>query len=123
MNGTTAVKRLRSDDKSLVMNIEQDSSKNGPVTREQILAAIPHLSNEDAEFVHDAIRRRVVEIRTEKHQTQLRGFQKGDKVFFDTKNGRVSGIVKSVNVKTVSVEHCSDGKKWRVSPGLVKRSI
>lgn len=83
--------------------------------------SIEKMSKEDVEAVYEAARRRVNEFRTEKQQSLLRAFQKGDKVYFSDKAGKmVWGTVKSVNTKTVSVHECSDGQKWRVAPGFLQ---
>jgi len=54
-----------------------------------------------------------------------RSFSKGDKVYFTSnKYGRINGIVKRVNQKTITLENTvsEDGKKWlgwKVSPNLL----
>lgn len=51
-------------------------------------------------------------------------FRRGDRVEFTHPSyGVISGTVKSVNPRTVSVEDTSDGRQgWRVSPGVLRPS-
>lgn len=111
------LKRARSDGD--VGNLDDGRTPN--LSSKQVIASIEMMSQEDAEAVFEAARKRVNGFRMEKHQMMLRAFQKGDKVFFYNKLGKmVWGTVKSVNAKSVSVHECSDGQKWRVSPGLLQ---
>ena len=52
-----------------------------------------------------------------------RNYRAGDKVEFESrKNGpMIQGVVKTVNVKTVSLHHCSDGRKWKVDFSYLKK--
>jgi len=52
--------------------------------------------------------------------TGLSRFSVGQRVEF-TKTGKViQGTVERLNVKTASLMDCSDGLRWRVSPGLLR---
>lgn len=49
------------------------------------------------------------------------GFKVGDKVTFDAKGQWVTGYVKRVNRKTISVQPSNgETRYWRVSPGLLR---
>jgi hypothetical protein len=49
------------------------------------------------------------------------GWKPGDKVAFDAKGKTVTGYIKRVNVKSISVQPLGGGSRyWRVSPGVLR---
>jgi|GEM_PF-4099268 len=47
-------------------------------------------------------------------------YAEGDVVSFAHKGRLMTGTVRCVNAKTLSLENCSDGRKWRVGYGCVQ---
>jgi hypothetical protein len=64
-----------------------------------------------------------LKVREEKDFFEQRQYRCGEKVSFRDKRGNtITGSVKSVNKRTLSLDHCSDGKRWRVGYGFIEKA-
>ena len=58
----------------------------------------------------------IKEIRTIEAMRERRNYRAGEKVEFTMRGGRViQGVVRKVNVKTLSLHQCTDGRTWKVA--------
>lgn len=65
-----------------------------------------------------------LKLREEKDALERNQHRCGDEVSFRTrKDVLVTGIVKSVNKRTLSLHRCSDGGKWKVAYCFIEKTI
>lgn len=89
------------------------------IDRVSAVEAIKRLSEEDLRFLNRLVVERLKLISQACATTLMTSFAKGDRVGFQTSDGRVlEVIVLRLNKKTVSVI-TDDGHQWNVSPGLL----
>jgi len=82
--------------------------------------AIKRLDEEDLLFLNRLIVERLKLISQVRATGLMAGFTQGDRVGFQTADGRaLEGIVLRLNKKTVSVA-TDDGHRWNVAPGLLR---
>ena len=88
------------------------------ITLEQLEKLISSMTESEARSINAAAVKRINKICRQKTFEKLSMFCVGDKVSFKTQEGKVvTGTVKTVNQKSVTIENCDDGnKRWRVSP-------
>ena len=87
--------------------------------RTSAVEAIKRLGEDDLLFLNKLIVERLKLIHQTRHANQMLEFTKGDRVSFQTSEGKtMEGVVKRLNKKTVSViVDC--GHQWNVSPSLL----
>lgn len=89
------------------------------VDRVSAVEAIKRLNEEDLLFLNELIIERLKLISQARATTLMTKFTKGDRVGFQTPDGRrLEGMVLRLNKKTVSVA-TDDGHQWNVAPGLL----
>ena len=90
------------------------------IDRISAVEAIKRLNEEDLLFLNQLIVERLKLISQAKSTSLMASFTKGDRVGFQTSDGRMlEGIVLRLNKKTVSVA-TDDGHQWNVAPGLLR---
>lgn len=61
--------------------------------------------------------------RKESALKQAVNFKSGDRVYFEDSHGRKhTGVVKRVNIMSLTVKDADDGKMWRVAYDFIKRA-
>jgi hypothetical protein len=81
---------------------------------------IEDLSVEELLELNQIICDRIDELRALQDSEAMRQLQIGNTVSFESKEGRIFGIVIKINRKTVSVLS-QDKRQWKVPPGLLTR--
>jgi len=72
-------------------------------------------TGEELEVMAQMVRDWRLKLREEKEILARAQHRPGDKVSFRTRGGAlVTGIVKTANRRTLSLDQCSDGKRWKV---------
>ena len=90
------------------------------VDRVSAVEAIKRLNEEDLLFLNRLIVERIKLIRQARSTSLMASFTTGDRVGFQTSDGRaLEGIVLRLNKKTVSGA-TDDGHQWNVAPGLLR---
>jgi hypothetical protein len=90
------------------------------VDRLSAIEAIKRLNEEDLLFLNRLIVERLKLIAQARSTKLMIRFTRGDRVGFQTPDGRrLEGIVLRLNKKTVSV-NTDDGRQWNVAPGLLR---
>lgn len=90
------------------------------VDRISAVEAIKRLNEEDLRFLNRLIVERIKLISQARSTSLMATFTRGDRVEFQTSDGRMmEGVVLRLNKKTVSVA-TDDGHQWNVSPGLLR---
>lgn len=90
------------------------------IDRPSAVEAIKRLGEEDLLFLNRLIVERLNLISQARATSLMTSFTKGDRVGFQTPDGRaVEGMVLRLNKKTVSIA-TDDGHQWNVSPGLLR---
>jgi hypothetical protein len=90
------------------------------VDRVSAIEAIKRLNEEDLLFLNRLIVERLNLIYQARSTSLMVRFTKGDRVGFQTSDGRtLEGIVLRLNKKTISVA-ADDGRQWNVAPGLLR---
>ncbi|HQN20537.1 MAG TPA: hypothetical protein PKV86_15405 [Syntrophobacteraceae bacterium] len=90
------------------------------VDRVSAVEAIKRLNEDDLLFLNRMIVERLNLISQAKSTSLMARFTKGDRVGFQSPDGRIlEGIVLRHNKKTVSVA-TDDGRQWNVAPGLLR---
>lgn len=90
------------------------------VDRFSAIEAIKRLDEEDLLFLNQLIVERLKLIAQARATTLMANFSVGDRVSFQTADGRVlKGQVLRLNKKTISVS-TDDGQHWNVAPGLLR---
>jgi len=89
------------------------------IDRVSAVEAIKRLNEEDLRFLNRMIVERLKLISQARATTLMVNFTKGDRVGFQTPDGRnVEGTMLRLNKKTVSIA-TDDGHQWNVAPGLL----
>ena len=90
------------------------------VDRVSAIEAIKRLNEEDLLFLNRLIVERLKLISQARATMLMTSFTKGDRVAFQTPDGRRrEGVVLHLNKKTISVA-TDDGHRWNVAPGLLR---
>jgi hypothetical protein len=90
------------------------------IDRVSAVEAIKRLNEEDLLFLNRVIVERLNLISQAKSTSLMANFTKGDRVGFQSPDGRVlEGVVLRLNKKTVSVA-TDHGHQWNVAPGLLR---
>ena len=90
------------------------------VDRVSAIEAIKRLNEDDLLFLNRLIVERLKLISQARATSLMISFTRGDRVSFQTADGRMfEGIVMRLNKKTVSVA-TDDGHQWNVAPGLLR---
>ena len=90
------------------------------VDRVSAVEAIKRLNEDDLLFLNRLIVERLKLISQARATTLMTSFTRGDRVGFETPDGRtLEGVVLRLNKKTISVA-ASDGSQWNVAPGLLR---
>lgn len=90
------------------------------IDRASAVEAINHLGAEDLAFLNRLIVERLKLISQARSTRLMANFTKGDRVGFQTTDGRmVEGSVMRLNKKTVSIV-TDEGQRWNVAPGLLR---
>lgn len=90
------------------------------VDRVSAVEAIKRLNEEDLLFLNRLIVERLKLISQARATTLMTSFTRGDRVGFETPDGRtLEGVVLRLNKKTITVA-ASDGGQWNVPAGLLR---
>ncbi len=90
------------------------------IDRLSAVEAIKRLGKDDLLFLNRLIVERLKLIAQAEATRQMVRFTEGDRVAFSTADGRmVEGMVLQLNKKTVSLV-ADDGRRWKVSPSLLR---
>ena len=79
-----------------------------------------HLSESELRSLNREIIIRLNFYSESRRKEQLMAFRIGDRVEFDTDQGRIEGLVIRINQKTASI-NADDGRNWRVSPNFLRK--
>jgi hypothetical protein len=83
-----------------------------------VLKAIMEMDADDLREVNKAVRTAFDMVA----QKAAVGIRPGTRVSFHTKGGqRIEGVVVKVNRKSIHLDNCSDGRRWRVAPQLITK--
>lgn len=89
------------------------------VDRVSAVEAIKRLNEEDLLFLNRLIVERLKLISQARATALMTSFTRGDRVAFQTPDGRMlEGMVLRLNKKTISIA-TDDGYRWNVAPGLL----
>jgi hypothetical protein len=89
------------------------------IDRVSAVEAIKRLDEDDLLFLNRLIVERLRLISQARATGLMASFTKGDRVGFQSPDGRaVEGVVLRLNQKTVSIA-TDDGRQWNVAPGLL----
>lgn len=90
------------------------------MTKEQILLALPKLSEQDLREVYENTLDILKHQQTMRQFEATKAFKINDKVFFDSKRGmRVEGTISKINVKSIKVVTANG--IWNVSPSMLQK--
>lgn len=99
------------------------STKHTIVDRELFIQALRHMGEEDLLYLNRMVVERLNLLAQAKSTAQLAQFSEGDRVSFTANDGAIKyGTVLRLNKKTVGLR-TDDGQQWKVSPGLLRKSI
>ena len=81
---------------------------------------LDNLTESELRDLHREIIMRLNFYSENRRKTQLMAFRIGDRVWFETDQGRMEGLIIRINQKTASI-NADDGRNWRVSPNFLKK--
>ena len=79
------------------------------------------MTEEELRSLNREIVRRLEALSFARHKIALLSFHAGERVSFDADGRTIEGVVIRVNNKTATIV-ADDGRNWRVSPSLLKKS-
>ncbi|MDB2550321.1 hypothetical protein N9X24_00450 [Rickettsiales bacterium] len=102
------------------------SSKNKKISKftavERARDLIDHLSEKELMMINQLVVEKLKYIQKSSSLKAMSNFIVGDRICFERNDELVTGVVKKLNQKTISIE-TDEGIGWNVAPSFLKRYI